>query len=85
MPPALHPKSLSTASLFTTTAIIAFLTVGAPHILPCPAGAGKTLAEDEKGTGAGADGRCPVPRRRRRKDGIEDNRVVVVEKGNAEK
>ncbi|KAI5795900.1 hypothetical protein FPQ18DRAFT_387069 [Pyronema domesticum] len=37
MPPALHPKSLSTASLFTSTAILAFLVVGAPHILPCPA------------------------------------------------
>lgn len=33
----LHPKSFSTASLFTTTALLAFLVVGAPHILPCPA------------------------------------------------
>ncbi|KAH0611972.1 uncharacterized protein H6S33_010024 [Morchella sextelata] len=37
MPPAMHPKSFSTASLFTSTAVLAFLVVAAPHILPCPA------------------------------------------------
>lgn len=37
MPPAMHPKSFSTASLFTTTAVLSFLVVAAPHILPCPA------------------------------------------------
>lgn len=33
----MHPKSFSTASLFTTTAVLSFLVVAAPHILPCPA------------------------------------------------
>lgn len=37
MPPALHPRSRQTLSLFTTTLILSFLVVGTPHILPCPA------------------------------------------------
>ncbi|KAL0633389.1 hypothetical protein Q9L58_007702 [Maublancomyces gigas] len=37
MPPVMHPKSFSTAGLFTTTAVLSFLVVAAPHILPCPA------------------------------------------------
>ena len=36
MPPALHPRSRQTFSLFTTTLAVSFLVVGLPHILPCP-------------------------------------------------
>lgn len=36
MPPHLHPRSLSTTSLFSTTLALAFLVVAAPHVLPCP-------------------------------------------------
>jgi len=36
MPPALHPRSRMTTSLFTTTLAISFLVVAAPHLLPCP-------------------------------------------------
>lgn len=32
----LHPRSRSTATLFTTTLAISFLVVAAPHLLPCP-------------------------------------------------
>lgn len=38
MPPALHPRSRLTTSLFTTTLAVSFLVVGMPHILPCPVG-----------------------------------------------
>lgn len=73
MPPVLHPKSLSTASLFTTTAAIAFLVVGAPHILPCPAATKRQYADDGRcqasgaaEAGSGGKGKpkkkCPVPR-----------------------
>jgi len=84
MPPALHPKSVSTASLFTTTALLAFLVVGAPHLLPCPR-ARRTLADDGEETGG--DGRekrrrrrvCPVPRGRKDSSGAVVE--VVVERG----
>jgi len=36
MPPHLHPRSVMTTSLFTTTLAISFLVVGLPHIMPCP-------------------------------------------------
>ncbi|RPB23998.1 hypothetical protein L211DRAFT_849159 [Terfezia boudieri ATCC MYA-4762] len=36
MPPHLHPRSLSTTSLFSTTLALAFMVVAVPHILPCP-------------------------------------------------
>lgn len=50
------------------------MTVGAPHLLPCPAG--KThLADDAT---VAADGkRCPVPRKKRRKVEGEGREVVV--------
>ncbi|KAF8538833.1 hypothetical protein BDD12DRAFT_883968 [Trichophaea hybrida] len=55
MPPALHPKSFTTASLFTTTAVFAFLVVGAPHILPCPAPK-RSFAEDDDDERRGKSG-----------------------------
>jgi cytochrome c oxidase assembly factor 2 len=68
MPPALHPKSFTTASLFTSTAVLAFLVVGAPHILPCPAPK-QQYTDDGGGGGNGKGGertkkkkKCPVPR-----------------------
>ncbi|KAF2829292.1 hypothetical protein CC86DRAFT_345944 [Ophiobolus disseminans] len=36
MPPHLHPRSRMTTSLFTTTLMVSFLVVAAPHVLPCP-------------------------------------------------
>jgi len=36
MPPHLHPRSLSTTSLFSTTLALAFIVVAVPHVLPCP-------------------------------------------------
>ena len=38
MPPssALHPRSASTTSLFSTIMLLAFMVVAAPHVLPCP-------------------------------------------------
>ncbi|KAF8246182.1 hypothetical protein K440DRAFT_632410 [Wilcoxina mikolae CBS 423.85] len=69
MPPALHPKSFTTASLFTTTAVFAFLVVGAPHILPCPAPKRSFAEDDQERNGKGDTGgekkkkkKCPVPR-----------------------
>lgn len=46
MPPALHPRSNMTLSLFTTTLAVSFLVVGMPHILPCPV-APKALADSD--------------------------------------
>ncbi len=36
MPPALHPRSSQTLSLFTTTLALSFIVVALPHIIPCP-------------------------------------------------
>ena len=36
MPPALHPRSRMTSSLFATTVVASFFVVALPHILPCP-------------------------------------------------
>ncbi|KAJ4344150.1 hypothetical protein N0V95_006312 [Ascochyta clinopodiicola] len=36
MPPHMHPRSRMTASLFTTTLMVSFLVVAAPHLIPCP-------------------------------------------------
>ena len=32
----MHPRSRMTASLFTTTLMVSFLVVAAPHLIPCP-------------------------------------------------
>lgn len=63
MPPALHPRSSLTLSLFTSTLAVSFLVVGLPHLVPCPVQP-HSYADD--GT--------PRPRRRRRKveDGAAD-------------
>lgn len=56
MPPHMHPRSLTTASLFTTTLMVSFLVVAAPHLVPCPVDP-RTLTDS-------AD---PTKRRRRRR------------------
>ncbi len=55
-PPALHPRSRLTSSLFATTLFASFFVVALPHVLPCPA---PRVVYADDGT--------PRPRRRRRK------------------
>ncbi|ORY16764.1 hypothetical protein BCR34DRAFT_475702 [Clohesyomyces aquaticus] len=61
MPPHLHPRSRMTTSLFSTTLMISFLVVAAPHLLPCPVDT-RTLADS-----ANPDALSGKPRRQRRK------------------
>lgn len=56
MPPHMHPRSRMTASLFTTTLMVSFLVVAAPHLIPCPV--------DPRALNDSAD---PTKRRRRRR------------------
>lgn len=56
MPPHMHPRSRMTASLFTTTLMVSFLVVAAPHLIPCPV--------DPRTLNDSAD---PTRRRRRRR------------------
>ncbi|KAF1928154.1 uncharacterized protein M421DRAFT_64103 [Didymella exigua CBS 183.55] len=56
MPPHMHPRSRMTASLFTTTLMVSFLVVAAPHLIPCPV--------DPRTLNDAAD---PTRRRRRRR------------------
>lgn len=63
MPPHLHPRSRMTTSLFTTTLMVSFLVVAAPHVLPCPVDP-RTLADAADPTGEN--------RRRRRRRLAED-------------
>ncbi|OCK83436.1 hypothetical protein K432DRAFT_322312 [Lepidopterella palustris CBS 459.81] len=67
MPPALHPRSRMTTSLFTTTLFISFLVVGTPHILPCPVNP-RLLADS-----ADPDALSTRPKRRRRKCQADEN------------
>lgn len=60
MPPHLHPRSRSTATLFTTCLTVSFLVVGLPHILPCPV--------DRRRLSDSGEVR---PKRRRRKEAAE--------------
>lgn len=68
MPPAMHPKSFSTASLFTTTAVLSFLVVAAPHILPCPATGSERAESAVTPTNLSQEKqrrkkrKCPIPR-----------------------
>ncbi|RMZ72407.1 alpha-13-mannosyltransferase (Alg3) [Pyrenophora seminiperda CCB06] len=62
MPPHLHPRSRMTTSLFTTTLMVSFLVVAAPHIMPCPVDP-RTLTDAADPTGE---------RRRRRRRIPED-------------
>ncbi|KAF2845469.1 hypothetical protein T440DRAFT_434584 [Plenodomus tracheiphilus IPT5] len=50
MPPHLHPRSRMTTSLFTTTLMVSFLVVAAPHLIPCPVDP-RTLADSADPTG----------------------------------
>lgn len=52
----MHPRSRMTASLFTTTLMVSFLVVAAPHLIPCPV--------DPRTLNDSAD---PTKRRRRRR------------------
>lgn len=72
MPPHLHPRSLTTTSLFGTTLLVSFLVVGMPHIIPCPAPR-IAFAEGEQ-ISISEDGRGRRWRRRRKEDeGQEDS------------
>lgn len=80
MPPHMHPRSRMTASLFTTTLMVSFLVVAAPHLIPCPV--------DPRTLNDSAD---PTRRRRRRKsveaqegesqdgDALEQQRRMMLE------
>ncbi|KAH8728587.1 hypothetical protein GQ44DRAFT_674905 [Phaeosphaeriaceae sp. PMI808] len=71
MPPHLHPRSRMTTSLFTTTLMISFLVVAAPHLLPCPVDP-RTFADSADPTSEARRARrreklapkreCPVPK-----------------------
>jgi cytochrome c oxidase assembly factor 2 len=63
MPPHMHPRSRMTASLFTTTLMVSFLVVAAPHLIPCPVDP-RTLADSADPTREG--------RRRRRRPIADD-------------
>jgi cytochrome c oxidase assembly factor 2 len=65
MPPALHPRSSQTLSLFTTTLALSFIVVALPHVIPCPVDRRpRALAEGSIPGAADATGM-----RRRRKEG----------------
>lgn len=71
MTPHLHPRSLTTTSLFGTTLLVSFLVVGMPHIIPCPAPR-IAFAEGEQ-MSISEDGLRQRRRRRRKEDqGRED-------------
>ncbi|OCL14908.1 hypothetical protein AOQ84DRAFT_280055 [Glonium stellatum] len=72
MPPALHPRSRLTTSLFTTTLFISFLVVGTPHVLPCPADT-RSLADS-----ADPDALSTRPKRRRRKCQVDENGNPII-------
>jgi cytochrome c oxidase assembly factor 2 len=62
MPPALHPRSRMTTSLFTTTLAFSFFVVAAPHFLPCPVDH-RALADSADPDALSTD---PTKRRRRK-------------------
>ncbi|KAF2493816.1 hypothetical protein BU16DRAFT_582861 [Lophium mytilinum] len=66
MPPALHPRSRMTMSLFSTTLAISFLVVATPHVLPCPVPAARADAADPD-----------RPRRRRRRCQRDEHGNVI--------
>ncbi|KAJ4379539.1 hypothetical protein N0V86_004720 [Didymella sp. IMI 355093] len=68
MPPHMHPRSRMTASLFTTTLMVSFLVVAAPHLIPCPV--------DPRTLNDSAD---PTRRRRRRKPVESDEDAHALE------
>ncbi|KAF2753056.1 hypothetical protein EJ05DRAFT_490462 [Pseudovirgaria hyperparasitica] len=70
MPPALHPRSRWTTSLFTSTLLVSFLVVGTPHILPCPAP--RNIAADSRDL---TDPSRPRRRRKRASGASEDPEV----------
>ncbi|KAK6350294.1 hypothetical protein TWF696_006525 [Orbilia brochopaga] len=91
MPPfRIHPpRSVLTTSIFSTTAVISFLVVAAPHILPCPADArgDRLIADNGKQQQQVKKRRkCPMPRPN---SGPEEKhvegRVTIVKEGEASK
>ena len=63
---ALHPRSRTTSTLFTTTLAVSFLVVGLPHLLPCPVDR-RQFADSVEGP----DGK--VKRRRKREEVVEED------------
>jgi cytochrome c oxidase assembly factor 2 len=70
MPPALHPRSRLTSSLFATTLFASFFVVALPHVLPCPAPR-VAYADGEMSP----DGTLPKRRRRRRCEGEQQQQL----------
>lgn len=74
MPPALHPRSRLTTSLFTTTLFISFLVVATPHIIPCPVDT-RALADS-----ADPDALSTRAKRRRRRCQVDKNGNPIMSK-----
>lgn len=79
MTPHLHPRSLTTTSLFGTTLLVSFLVVGMPHIIPCPAPR-IAFAEGEQ-IPTSEDGRRQMRRRRRKEDQGQEVSISEEESG----
>jgi cytochrome c oxidase assembly factor 2 len=75
MPPALHPRSSHTLTLFTSTLALSFLVVGLPHLVPCPVKP-QTYAD-------GPDG-APRRRRRRKVEGADAIEAALEREENEE-
>ncbi|KAK6333517.1 hypothetical protein TWF718_011325 [Orbilia javanica] len=64
-----------TTSIFSTTALISFLVVGAPHVLPCPVDS-RVAADDGK---VGMKRRkCPMPRTNDEEQVTADSKITIV-------
>lgn len=75
MPFRIHPpRSMLTTSIFSTTAIISFLVVGAPHILPCPVDS-RVAADDGKVT---KRRKCPMPRPNDEEQVTAESKITIV-------
>jgi cytochrome c oxidase assembly factor 2 len=68
MPPALHPRSNQTLSLFTTTLALSFIVVALPHVIPCPVDRRPRALAEGSIPGAADD----ATRRRMRKRGKDE-------------
>lgn len=72
MPPALHPRSRTTLSLFTSTLVLSFVVVALPHVIPCPVPHRTRMYADGELPSTTEDGK----RRRRRLKSKDDIGIV---------
>ncbi|KAK6348824.1 hypothetical protein TWF730_009592 [Orbilia blumenaviensis] len=76
MPFRIHPpRSVLTTSIFSTTAVISFLVVAAPHILPCPVDS-RVAADDGKRTKNLR--KCPMPRPTDEEHLTAESRITIM-------